>query len=1346
MFGGVKGQLRYAVVLTPDSYTTVGGSCAFEFLYYLQFQGGAGANIIGCDVSATPAPSTTTCNLLSVNANTTNQIFYVRATLPPPSGNTVTPYKDLKFQAKISPSGQVEYPMLKQDSSAITFICAEPPLIPVWLASSIPMKFVSSSYLVATNRLEGYITVTSEFTRSLIGVLKGPSTGLQCNFKYLKGQKYKVMCSTITGYASPYPLKIPLTIGSYTQNIDNPIAITPYKEFVYPTLPTLSYFNNLPYMGNVFEFQRNDLIPSLDMAYVPTESKASSLYMYFKSDDPITPKYLSQASFTTLGSTTTKPVFSNLVPSYTIYITSPEQYVIATVQTISTRIWFQQDYTNRRIYFSYPFGVYSVAADGKRNIKFPIVQNSRVGTVLAQFGLPYPVYHKIILPPATESTPAVLNAYNIISLNETTSVLTMSIADVESGLYFASINTSLTTYFVTGNDRVVGTELDGTYEIYVSFKRATPFNVTLVDNSRNIKVLSYDYMNARFGTAYPDTAIIDKIILFNFDQTSVDVTSSSAAVLLEVKITQTADQRDQDNSFLLRIFFSALREPLDVIGIYDNVLGSYKFPFAVPSKLMATSLRYSLFFNHQEMTCDDLYDSLGDPAVLKVINTGTFDMMFPIVDNLVQPTSAITITNQDIDLLWTFTVSDQSGLKVIYVTIASDYDMQGQNFTFTPVFPSTLSQTINAKVTVSPTKCRSMSYFISYMYTEDILGNKGEYIRNTNNGLHPLYKQDNSALISPAVTCPLAPDTLNPTITGVTITDISETFQKIIRVRITATDSGSGLSRDHLPICYFSASGNQLLASQTTVKSFSNDNLSAEFDCLFDSIPFRFGPYMVLSIYGLTDNYFNTIGYDPNDIKAIPNALNNWNLVNLAVPMITSTNSLAKSSKKLIVSGYNYGLSPSTNSCIIEIGYDRPQGPAPSTLTPVIYLKNTLVALDLIPAWGYSINVKDTYSNAKSNVITLVGPLANPSTDSSASSTHSSASSTDSAGSTTTPTTPPTCNSDCGAPQGYGTCVNGKCVCNSPHNGLDCKASIDTTTVISPNTNNPSVNISIPGSNSATTPEFTSFVSVVEMRELDLSNNVVVKSHQFDNNLWQIVKENSESNDRVTTLQYKYTIVSDDKNTILTSTIQVFSQATNITFGNQKLFMNPSTIKFTFNITAYPFTKSTNVLQLVMIAQLESSEKVACSYKEFVDDQSGDSQYLKIQIQDRSLFGRFIKFGLIDGRERILTNVQLDSTYSTSTQSQPTYDQSFIGLNIPYYTQQAVIDPDFSVLIEQKSARDQENSICSASKKKLTNAQIAGIVIGCIVFVFIVAAVVIFLLSRGGHSKIAIKLKKVIHR
>ncbi|EAL62270.1 hypothetical protein DDB_G0290287 [Dictyostelium discoideum AX4] len=91
--------------------------------------------------------------------------------------------------------------------------------------------------------------------------------------------------------------------------------------------------------------------------------------------------------------------------------------------------------------------------------------------------------------------------------------------------------------------------------------------------------------------------------------------------------------------------------------------------------------------------------------------------------------------------------------------------------------------------------------------------------------------------------------------------------------------------------------------------------------------------------------------------------------------------------------------------------------------------------------------------------------------------------------------------------------------------------------------------------------------------------------------------------------------------------------------------MNPSSIKYTIEISEYKFSSNLNQLQLVMTASLSVNKtNDICSNKEFSETSSGDdSNYLKIQIDDHSLYGRFIKRALIDSIPRPIDNVPLDS-------------------------------------------------------------------------------------------------------
>ncbi|KAF2068838.1 hypothetical protein CYY_009842, partial [Polysphondylium violaceum] len=69
---------------------------------------------------------------------------------------------------------------------------------------------------------------------------------------------------------------------------------------------------------------------------------------------------------------------------------------------------------------------------------------------------------------------------------------------------------------------------------------------------------------------------------------------------------------------------------------------------------------------------------------------------------------------------------------------------------------------------------------------------------------------------------------------------------------------------------------------------------------------------------------------------------------------------------------------------------------------------------------------------------------------------------------------------------------------------------------------------------------------------------------------------------------------------------------------------------------------------------------------------------------------------------------------SISTQSE---QQTYIGINIPFYSKSVQLDPDFSVLIDTRPASDTQDAICGGkSKSKLTKPQLIGIIIGGVAF------------------------------
>ncbi|EGC38508.1 hypothetical protein DICPUDRAFT_148824 [Dictyostelium purpureum] len=285
-----------------------------------------------------------------------------------------------------------------------------------------------------------------------------------------------------------------------------------------------------------------------------------------------------------------------------------------------------------------------------------------------------------------------------------------------------------------------------------------------------------------------------------------------------------------------------------------------------------------------------------------------------------------------------------------------------------------------------------------------------------------------------------------------------------------------------------------------------------------------------------------------------------------------------------------------------------------------------------------------------------------------------------------------------------GTCIeNQGCVCFSPFVGKDCSSQI--IIVPKPNINNTDPTVEIPVSGDEFSSFYKSLITIDSLREISLDNKPV-KNFTFKS--WIFKEIDSFSN------RYISNITIDTTTVQITVTLKWFTNQTNIEFAGENFTMNPSSLKYTIEISEYPFESTLNSLQLVMSASFNSNNQNACSAKEYGETTAGDnSNYLKIQIENRSLYGRFIKRGIIKNKDTeeptvvLLRNELLDSEMNPIVN--PNQVQTYIGISIPWFGSSSIIDPDFSVLVDSNSASNSPNPTCS-SESKLSGAKIAGIV------------------------------------
>ncbi|KAK5579588.1 hypothetical protein RB653_009272 [Dictyostelium firmibasis] len=331
------------------------------------------------------------------------------------------------------------------------------------------------------------------------------------------------------------------------------------------------------------------------------------------------------------------------------------------------------------------------------------------------------------------------------------------------------------------------------------------------------------------------------------------------------------------------------------------------------------------------------------------------------------------------------------------------------------------------------------------------------------------------------------------------------------------------------------------------------------------------------------------------------------------------------------------------------------------------------------------------------------------------------------------PNSPKKCLDDCGGPI-KGVCTSNGCSCISPWMGNDCKAKLVIVERPSLNYSNPTTDMEIIVNNNNTDNQidnklFHSLVSISKIREYDYQSNEVY-SYTFSS--WEFIKINPTTN------QYNTSFIKSGIETSITVKLEWFDNETGIEFANQNITMNPSSIKYTIEISKYQFSSKLNRLQLIMMASLSSNKTDdVCSDKEFGETTNGDnSNYMKIQVDTHSLYGRFIKRAIIDSIPRAIDNIPLDS--SMKQVDSASSSQSYIGISVPYYQNQIIIDPDFSLLVGFSSKS--ESSICSDNNfSKLSALHISSIAICGFVGLSTIVTMVIYAYYKKRYDRNVMK-------
>ncbi|EGC31628.1 hypothetical protein DICPUDRAFT_99158 [Dictyostelium purpureum] len=792
------------------------------------------------------------------------------------------------------------------------------------------------------------------------------------------------------------------------------------------------------------------------------------------------------------------------------------------------------------------------------------------------------------------------------------------------------------------------------------------------------------------------------------------VTNTRFSNKMYVKLNNYPTDREVKVTFIYTD--SGINQKNDTIySNYNPATDQFEFEFITPMNIRTGSVGYIITLDSLDKL--NYYSfALPNQYQLNVKESKNIDLMGPIVTNIQKKNQDSLKVNE---YGWLFDIFDNAnGFKKGYVIIRGSLDLTERNVTISSknlLTGTQLTGTYSVPLVVN-SPCISQIYTIIYAYFEDNEGYFTEYDILQINQKNPFYKLlglKYSSLLELSISCsPLVPgggDSINPVLKDIKIDYLvfsNSVVSRTITVSYTAYHI-NGVSTSYMPTAYAVFPTYSVIPSYETIVTYSNESFTSFYSKIL--IPFNFDSLNTyyFSVYGIVSNAGTVAGYTPNDLKNAGFDIKLAPASAYSIGLFTSSSSLSSTGLGGV---WIYGKKLNTATFQIKYSDENFKTIEPTYLSSTaVYFSKIKPTTKPIVIFGFNLIGTTDPITISPTVFNFIEPDVPSNTSSLCKGTPL-----------------------CGGPT-QGTCYLTGCKCILPWIGIDCMSKVITVPPPKINETDPSTNITVGEEISVT-----SVVSIVGVKELDFYSTEINK-YFFDTWIYRLL-----SNDSISTVYtYTSTIKKDGVDVSnITATLEWFKESSNVQFANENVELNPSSIKYTIKITNYPFSSILNSLQLIMKASIQT-DSGSCSgtVKQFGNLTRENSDYLKLQVDNYSFYGRFIKRCIVDDDQiSTITNTILDNSMNQNLTNNHQNSQSYIGINIPYFSDNVVVDPDFSVLLDSNSA----SSSCKGSG--LSKSQIAGIIIGsvCLFIVLVIIVLIIIYKSPGCCMPVKIFLYKII--
>ncbi|KYQ90059.1 microtubule interacting and transport domain-containing protein (MIT) [Tieghemostelium lacteum] len=959
---------------------------------------------------------------------------------------------------------------------------------------------------------------------------------------------------------------------------------------------------------------------------------------------------------------------------------------------------------SKEITYTYPYGIMgrnSLAAQATIAFMLPPYNSNLDVTAISNI-----VYNNTVnssLP--IDNVLPVLESLEIIQIDSTSFLIKVRASD-DNAIYFIEINSGTYISFNAWT-LVEGTLQNGTFTKFL--------NVSYLSDSydpSSVYINIYDMAgnkqtyNDFYGNSIPIPPLLpwvdptytqasSEIIFLRYSMNDIDLSIIGCDNTLFVNFSNSII----DEILMVKFSFGTYHRVYYGQWNYDQDM--FSVDFHLNPKLFSGVIEYSITYRQM------LYESrfFLDESWQLQVTSDLADIMPPVFTdslNLGGPT-----TSAGGQIQWMFPLSEfDSGFKEGYLLVYSDVDPYVP-FNISLPAPSDIYSGYIVPMLDVPPNCVTQTFYIETIVLVDLVGNVGTY---TSGNKKPKLVTDISPMmrllkftyqmsqLAVAADCQVTETDLSPPeIVDCQIytnnpndnssVNLFSTYRSIY-VNFTIQDGSSIISPRHIPKCYIHALLFDVIEStKSEVVSTDNSTFTASYHCQID-LPYGLGypnDHLLLSINGFADVRLNFGGLSPNDLvmydfsSTIP-------VTFIKQPIIESINPVPSDQSSISIFGYGFGVDVS--EMVLKVYYED----STSEDLQSVFQSDTFLIADGIKLNQSSFSIKAVNSYYESNSLS-VEPYLVP----------------------FKPRIPCLGNPVCGGPSN-GICTLYGCVCKYPWTSNDCMSQI---VIIPPptiNSSNPDISnnytTTLPGGGDVT---LSSLIKIVALREMS-PDNKAVSTFQFTS--W-IFTNTTPSRSNYQEYQYRTSLTSNNKTSNIKVTIQYFSTLSIVYFANQRIQMLPSTIKYRVEMTPFGFTSELNYIQLLMSTSLTSYGNDSCSFQDQGSIVNSNMDYVRLQINDNSLYCRYIKKGVIDNRIQDISNTFYEPEGNQST----VYLNREIGINIPYYKYNMLIDPDFSILADILPASERPGSVCvpllygTDDSSGLTQLQIIGIIVGCVGFI-----------------------------